>query len=111
MNVQVARILLHLRTLDAAHQLVIATHPHLLAQIKHRLFPGRLATAGTRRAGSFLRGAGDVEVPHQRMQVLRILRAQSDGRGEVQILLLHRVDVEFLCRTFPPSLRRCSIRP
>ena len=95
-HVQVARVLLHLLALHRALQHVPTAAPDLVAEIEHGLLPVRLAVVGRRAEGDLLPGEEYIEVAHQRVHVLRVLAIQFKRAREVQILLLHRVDVQIL---------------
>lgn len=57
-------------------------------------------------------GELDVEVGHQGVHVVVALDLQAEGRGEGQVLRLHRVDVYFLGkRTKGCKLRRVPVDP
>lgn len=75
---------------------------------------GRLLTRGEARLLVTL-GELDVEVGHQGVDVVVALDLQAEGRGEGQVLRLHRVDVHFLGRgeraaaSRPPACTRVHV--
>ena len=96
MHVQITRVLLHLLALHRALQHVTTAAPDLVAEIENRLLPVCLAVVRRRAEGYLLPGEEYIEVTDQCVHVLGVLTIQLEVAGEVQILLLHRVDVQIL---------------
>ena len=94
-NIQIARIFLHATAIQRALDHISIAAPHLLLEIEHRLLPMRLL-AERRRAELHAAGENDIEIPHESVHVLGVLHVQHERRREIQVFLLHRVDIQIL---------------
>ena len=95
-DIQIAGILLHLLALHGALQNVAAAAPHLVTEIEHGLLPVRFAIIRRGAERHLLSGEEDVEIADQRIHVVGVLAIQLKVTREVEVLLLHCVNVQIL---------------
>lgn len=96
MNIQITRILFHFWTRNCPWKHIITTHPKLITKIKHSLLPMRFSITWTRWKLTSFPGKKILKYPTKACKYSWILSLQCNWCNEVEILLLHCIDIKIL---------------